>query len=59
MGERGAHLLSGRMLDYVEVDKDFAMIKTKSPRDIVGLPLRESRLRSKYGVTVVAVKSEA
>ncbi|MCW6004409.1 TrkA family potassium uptake protein [Micromonospora sp. CPCC 205371] len=59
MGERVAHLLSGRMLDYVEVDQDFAIIKAKPPRDIVGMPLRESRLRSKYGVTVVAVKSEA
>lgn len=47
------------MLDYVEVDQDFAMIKTKPPRDIVGIPLGESRLRSRYGVTVVAVKSEA
>jgi trk system potassium uptake protein TrkA len=59
MGERVAHLLSGRILDYVEVDDDFAMIKTKPPRDIVGITLRESGLRSKYGVTVVAVKSEA
>lgn len=59
MGERVAHLLSGRMLDYVEVDEDFAMIKTKPPGDIVGVPLRDSRLRAKYGVTVVAVKSEA
>lgn len=59
MGERVAHLLSGRMLDYVEVDRDFAIIKAKPPRDIVGMPLHESRLRSKYGVTVVAVKSEA
>ncbi|GAA3347048.1 TrkA family potassium uptake protein [Amorphoplanes nipponensis] len=59
MGERVAHLLSGRMLDYVEVDQDFAMIKTRPPRDIVGVTLREARLRSKYGVTVVAVKPEA
>lgn len=59
MGERVAHLLSGRILDYVEVDEDFAMIKTKPPREAVGIPLREARLRSKYGVTVVAVKSEA
>lgn len=58
MGERVAHLLSGRILDYIEVDEDFAMIKTKPPRDVVGVPLRESRLRTRYGVTVVAVKSE-
>ncbi|MCM0678853.1 TrkA family potassium uptake protein [Micromonospora phytophila] len=58
MGERVAHLLSGRILDYVEVDADFAVIKTKPPRDVVGMPLRESRLRSRWGVTVVAVKPE-
>jgi trk system potassium uptake protein len=59
MGERTAHLLTGRILDYVEVDADFAVIKTKPPRDVVGMPLRESRLRSRWGVTVVAVKPEA
>ncbi|MFI7577099.1 potassium channel family protein [Micromonospora sp. NPDC049497] len=59
MGERIAHLLSGRILDYVEVDADFAVIKTKPPRDVVGMPLRESKLRSTWGVTVVAVKPEA
>lgn len=59
MGERVAHLLTGRMLDYVEVDDDFAMVKTKPPRDIVSLPLRDTRLRARYGVTVVAVKSQA
>jgi trk system potassium uptake protein TrkA len=59
MGERVAHLLTGRMLDYIEVDEDFAMVKTKPPRDIVGMPLGESGLRRKYGVTIVAVKPEA
>jgi trk system potassium uptake protein len=59
MGERVAHLLSGRMLDYIEVDEDFAMVKTKPPPDIVSVALGESRLRSKYGVTVVAVKTQA
>jgi trk system potassium uptake protein TrkA len=59
MGERVAHLLSGRLLDYVEVDEDYAMIKTRPPRDLVGMALNETRLRTRYGVTVVAVKSEA
>ncbi|MBX6388170.1 MAG: TrkA family potassium uptake protein [Frankia sp.] len=59
MGERVAHLLTGRMLDYVQVDEDFAMVKTTPPRDVVGVPLAESRLRTKYGVSVVAVKREA
>lgn len=59
MGERVAHLLSGRMLDYVEIDEDYAMIKTRPPRELVGVSLGSTKLRAKYGVTVVAVKSEA
>ncbi len=58
MGERVAHLLTGRILDYIEVDTDYAMVKTKPPHDIVGVPLHESRLRAKYGVTIVSVKKE-
>jgi trk system potassium uptake protein len=58
MGERVARLLAGRILDYIAVDEDFAMAKTKPPRELVGVPLRETRLRSRYGVTVVAVKAE-
>ncbi|GAA1572944.1 TrkA family potassium uptake protein [Actinomadura kijaniata] len=57
MGERVAHLVSGRMLDYVEVDEDFALVKTRPPKDIVGVPLGRTRLRSKHGVTVVCVKA--
>ncbi|OON28135.1 potassium transporter [Micromonospora sp. Rc5] len=59
MGERVAHLLSGRILDYVEVDADFAVVKTTPPREVVGVPLRDSRVRSRWGVTVVAVKPQA
>lgn len=60
MGERIAHLLAGRLLDYVELDEGFAMIKTKPPRDLVGMTLLEARDRSilSSGVTVVAVKRE-
>ncbi|WP_433686493.1 TrkA C-terminal domain-containing protein [Micromonospora carbonacea] len=59
MGERVAHLLSGRILDYVEVDADFAVVKTTPPREVVGVPLRDSRVRGRWGVTVVAVKPQA
>jgi trk system potassium uptake protein TrkA len=58
MGERVAHLLTGRILDYVEVDEDFAMAKTTPPREFVGVPLGQTRLRSRYGVTIAAVKAE-
>ncbi|WP_231946492.1 potassium channel family protein [Auraticoccus monumenti] len=58
MGERVAHLLSGRMQDYLEIGKDWALVKTAPPRFLVGVPLGESRLRARFHVTVVSVKPE-
>ncbi|MEU4544639.1 potassium channel family protein [Nonomuraea dietziae] len=57
MGERVAHLVSGRMLDYMQVDAGFALAKTRPPKDYVGVRLGTSGMRKKFGVTVVAVKS--
>ncbi|MFJ2029670.1 potassium channel family protein [Streptosporangium sp. NPDC087985] len=58
MGERLARLLNGRMLDYMGVDGDYALAKTRPPREFVGVPLGQSGLRRKYGVTVVCVKGQ-
>lgn len=56
MGERVAHLVTGRMLDFIEFDDDYALVKTVAPKVATGLPLGESLVRSKYGVTVVGIK---
>ncbi len=56
-GRRVAHLVSGRMLDFIEFDDDFAIVKMYPPKLIRGLPLGESLVRRKYGVTVVGVKT--
>jgi trk system potassium uptake protein TrkA len=56
-GERVAHLVSGRMLDFIEFDDDFAIVKMYPPKPIRGIPLSQSLVRKKYGVTVVGVKS--
>ena len=56
MGRRVAHLVRGRMLDYIEFDDGYAIVKTNPPSSIYGLPLGESRVRSEHGVTVVGVK---
>lgn len=56
MGERVAHLVTGRMLDFIPFEDDYAIIKTIAPSEAVDRPLGESRLRSKYGVTVVGIK---
>ena len=56
MGKRVAHLVTGKMIDFIEFDDDFAIVKTRPPREAVGKTLGESQLRSRYGVTVVGVK---
>jgi trk system potassium uptake protein len=56
MGERVAHLITGRMLDYIEFDDGFAIAKVRAPGEAVGRSLAEVGLRTKYGVTVVGIK---
>jgi trk system potassium uptake protein len=58
MGERIAHLVAGRLLDWVELDPQWVFAKTKPPKELVGVPLGESGLRKKHHVTVVSVKPE-
>lgn len=56
-GERVAHLVSGRMLDFIEFDDGYAIVKMYPPKIIRGVPLAESGVRSRWHVTVVGVKS--
>ncbi|MFV9429291.1 potassium channel family protein [Rhodococcus rhodochrous] len=56
MGKRVAHLVRGRMMDYIEFDDGFAMVKTSPPAFMVGQPLAQTTIRSRYKVTVVAIK---
>lgn len=56
-GERVAHLVSGRMLDFIRFDDDFVLAKMYPPKFVRGVPLSESGVRTKYNVTVVGVKS--
>jgi trk system potassium uptake protein TrkA len=56
-GERVAHLVSGRMIDFIEFDDDFAIVKMYPPKPIRGISLTESQVRRKYGITVVGEKS--
>lgn len=56
MGERVAHLLNERLLDFISFGDEFAIAKLAAPEAIVGLPLMTSECRKKYNVTVVGVK---
>lgn len=56
MGERVAHLVTGKMIDFIEFDDEFAIAKTSTPHEATDKTLAEAALRTKYGVTVVGVK---
>lgn len=56
MGERVAHLVVGRALNYIEFEDGFALVETKPPREYVGQALSEAGIRKKHGVTVVCIK---
>jgi trk system potassium uptake protein TrkA len=57
-GRRVAHLVAGRMLDYIEFDDGFAIVKMRPPKCVLDEPLAQSKVRTKYGVTIVGVKRE-
>ena len=56
-GSRVAHLVSGKLLDYIEVEDGFTIVKMRPPRETVGFTVAQSQVRKRYGVTVIGVKS--
>ena len=58
MGERVAHLLNERLLDFISFGDEFAIARLVAPETIVGVPLMTSECRRKFDVTVVGVKRE-
>lgn len=56
MGERVAHLVSGRLLDWLEIEADWVLARARTPQALIGVPLGQSGLRTKFGVTVVSVR---
>jgi trk system potassium uptake protein TrkA len=58
MGHRVAHLVGGGIIDWFQLDEDFAMVETTVPTELVGKSLGEAAIRARYGVTVVCVKPE-
>lgn len=56
-GQRVAHLVTGKLMDYIEFDDGFAIVMMRPPQETQGFTLAEAQVRRKYGVTVVGVKS--
>lgn len=56
MGERVAHLVTGKMIDFIEFDDGFAIAKTRAPKETLGKTLLDSNVRQRHAVTVVGIK---
>jgi trk system potassium uptake protein TrkA len=56
MGDRVAHLITSKMIDFIEFDDGFAIAKVRAPAEYAGRTLADLGLRTRYGVTVVGVK---
>lgn len=56
MGARVAHLITGRMMDFIEFEDGFAIAKIHAPPHTHHQTLAESHVRSRHGVTIVGVK---
>ena len=57
-GQRAAHLVSGRMLDYIEMEKNgFYIIIMRHQLELHGFTIGQSKVRSRYGVTIIGLMS--
>lgn len=56
-GNRVAHLVSGKLLDYIEVEDGFTIVKMRPPKETQGFTIAQSKVSERYGVTIIGVKS--
>jgi len=59
MGVRIAHnLVSSNILDYIELSPDYSIMEIQASKEWEGKTLKDLKLRSKYGINVMAIKSK-
>ena len=56
MGRRVAHLVRGAASDYLEIERGYAIVTTAAPAEVQGVPLGETDLRRRHGVTIAAFR---
>lgn len=54
MGKRVAHLVRGAAMDFLEIDRGYAMVKTVAPSRLHGVRLGDTGIRRSHGVTIAA-----
>lgn len=56
MGQRVAHMVTGGLSDYLELEDQFAIARCYAPEETWDRPLSESAVRTQHTITVVGVK---
>ncbi len=57
MGNRLAHyLVTGYLMDYIELSPDYSVIELVTPSKFVGKTIGELKLRSRFAISVIAIK---
>jgi len=56
-GARVAHSVGGKMLDYIEVEDGFTIVKMRPPKETHNFTLEKLDLHGRYGIQVIGVKS--
>jgi trk system potassium uptake protein TrkA len=60
MGIRVANnLISSNLLDYIELSPDFSILEITAPEFAVGKTLAQLKLPNRFGINIIAIKSEA
>ena len=58
MGRRVAHnLVSGNIIDYLELSSQYSMAEIRPKREWVGKALKQLEMRNRLGINVVAIRS--
>lgn len=58
MGARVAHAVSGRVVDYFQLDEGFVLAEIRAKAPMSGGTLKELDIRDRFGVTVVCIKKK-
>lgn len=60
MAVRVAHsLVIPNVLDYIELSGDYSIVEVPAPADFAGKTLKEIALRSRFGLTTIAIKRDS
>ena len=57
MGMRVARLVTGKMIDFIEFEEDFSIIKTRAPSCLVGKHVAEAACMEQFAVAIIGIKS--